>query len=40
MEFGLMLEFVDHSQILTTVNYNSVANSHSQLFTAALARSS
>jgi hypothetical protein len=40
MEFGLVLGFTEHLQILTTSNYSAIANSHNQKFTTARTKSS
>jgi hypothetical protein len=33
--FGLVIEFIEHLQIVTTSNYSAVANSHTLQFTTA-----
>jgi hypothetical protein len=38
--FGLGIGFIDHLQIVTTSNYNTVANSHTLQFTTARTKSS
>jgi hypothetical protein len=38
--FGLIIEFIDHLQIVTTSNYIAIANSHTLQFTAARTKSS
>jgi hypothetical protein len=40
MGFGLVIGFTDHLQIVTTSNYNAIANSHTQQFTTAHIKSS
>jgi hypothetical protein len=34
-DFGLVIEFIEHLQNLSTSNYSAVANSHSLQFTTA-----
>jgi hypothetical protein len=38
--FGLVIGFIDHIQIVTTSNYNTITNSHNQQFTTAHTKSS
>jgi hypothetical protein len=40
MEFGLVIGFIEHLQIITTSNYSTVTNSHTLQFTAAHTKSS
>jgi hypothetical protein len=40
MEFGFVIGFIDHLQIVTTSNFNIIANSHMQQFTTSHAKSS
>jgi hypothetical protein len=40
MGFGLVIGFIEQLQIVTTVNYSGIANSHTQQITAARAKSS
>jgi hypothetical protein len=35
MGFGLVIEFIDYLQIVTTSNYSAIANSHTLQFTTA-----
>jgi hypothetical protein len=39
MRFGLVIEFIEHFQIVTTSNYSAVTNSHTQQFTTARTKS-
>jgi hypothetical protein len=38
MGFGLVIEFIDHLQIITTSNYSTIANSQTLRFTTAHAK--
>jgi hypothetical protein len=40
MGFGLVIEFIDHLQVITTSNYSAITNSHSLQFTTACTKSS
>jgi hypothetical protein len=40
MGFGLVIRFVAHLQLVTSVNYSTIANSHTLLLTTAHATSS
>jgi hypothetical protein len=40
MGFGLLTEFIEHLQIVTTSNYSAIANSHILRFTTACSKSS
>jgi hypothetical protein len=38
--FGLVIEFIEYSQIVTTSNYNAIAYSYTQQFTTARTKTS
>jgi hypothetical protein len=40
VEIGLVTEFIGHSQLLITIQYGAIANSHTLQFTTALTESS
>jgi hypothetical protein len=40
MEFELIIEFIEHLQIVTTSNYSAIASSHTLQFTRARTKSS
>jgi hypothetical protein len=40
MGFGLVIEYTDHLQIVTTSNYSAITNPHTMQFTTACTKSS
>jgi hypothetical protein len=40
MDFALVIEFIEHLQIITTNNYSAISNSHTQQFITACTKSS